>query len=94
VVEVVRETHSNAALRGGDERAADDVGGVVAKPQVVEREIEPRARARDELGDGARDLQRGLPAVRQQPQVDAAAQRRYGADSALRFALWARFASW
>jgi hypothetical protein len=76
VVDVVREPDTHASLDGGDERGPDDVGGLVVESDVVEREVEARPSPRDELGDGGCDGERGLAAVRQQPEVDPLAIRR------------------
>jgi len=76
VIEVVREPDAHAALRRGDERGANDLGGLVAEAEVVERQVEAAAGAPDELGDSVRDRQRRLAAVRQQAQLDAVASRR------------------
>jgi hypothetical protein len=76
VIEVVREPDADSALGGGDERRPDDVGRLVTKSDVVEREVEPRAGTADEFGDGMRDLECGLATVRQQPEADPLAFRR------------------
>ena len=75
MVEVVREPDAHASLDGGDERGPDDVGGLVVETDVVEGEVEARAGPAEELGDGGRDGERGLAAVRQQPEVEPLAFR-------------------
>jgi hypothetical protein len=75
VVEVVREPDTHASLDGGDERGPDDVGGLVVEADVVEREVEARPGAAEEVGDGGRDGERGLAAVRQQPEIEPLAFR-------------------
>lgn len=75
MVEVVREPDAHASLDGGHERGTDDVRGLVVEADVVEREVEARPGPAEELGDGGRDGERGLSAVRQQPEVEPLAFR-------------------
>jgi hypothetical protein len=87
VVEVVGQADAHAALRRVDERGADGVCGLVAEPDVVEREVEGRARGADEIRDRVRDLERRLAAVRQEAELEAVPPPRVYRDSALRLAL-------
>ena len=93
MVEVVREPDAHAAVGRTDERPPNDVRGLVAQADVVQREVERGARCVDEGGDGLRRVEGRLAAVGQQPQLEAVAGRGY-ADCARIFALCARFASW
>jgi hypothetical protein len=70
VVEVVGQTHAHTALGGVDERRPDDVRGLVVEPDVVERQVQARARGAHEVRDRVRDLERRLAAVRQEAQLE------------------------
>ena len=72
-VEVVEKPDVHAPVLRADERVADDVGGVVVQPQVVERQLERVFRRRDEIRDLVRDVERRLAAVRQCLNRDQAA---------------------
>ena len=64
-----------------DEGVADDVPGVVVQPDVVERELERVDGAFEEGGQLARNVERGLAAVRQCVECD----QRYSAGGMFRF---------
>jgi hypothetical protein len=70
VVDVVGEANGDPALACALERAADDLRARVVEPDVVERQVERVLGRVDEVRDRLRDLGRGLPAVRQGPDVD------------------------
>ena len=86
MVDVVDQTHGDPAILRREQRAGDDLRRVVVEPDVVERELEARLRAAEELGDLVRDLDRGLPAVAVEPELDQPAAARSDA-------LYARFAA-
>jgi hypothetical protein len=55
-----------------DDCAAHDLGRLVVQPNIVERELEGLLGRLDEVGDQARDVQRGLAAVRECVNLDQA----------------------
>ena len=63
MVDVVREPDAHAPRVGVDERRLDDVARLAGEPDVVERELERLAGAAEERGDLAGDVDRALPAV-------------------------------
>jgi hypothetical protein len=63
----------HAPVLRADERVADDVGGVVVQPQVVERQLERALGLCDEIRDPVRDVERRLAAVGQCVNRDQAA---------------------
>ncbi len=75
MVEVVGQADAHSALGRVDERRADDGRGLVAEPDVVEREVEARARGADEVRDRVRDLERRLAAVRQEAELETVPPR-------------------
>ncbi len=87
MVDVVDEPHGDAARLRIDQRPLEDLGRVVVQPDVVERELEARPGGAEELRDLVCDLDRGLPAVAVEPELDQPAAARS-------CALYARFAAW
>jgi hypothetical protein len=87
VVDVVRETDRDAALRCGDERALDDLPQVVREVEIVDRDLERLLRTADEVRERVRRALRGLRAVGERVDVDQDAFARIAA-------LCARFAAW
>jgi hypothetical protein len=71
MIQVVGEPDAHSALGRADERRADDVGGLGAEPEVVEREIERGTRGADEGCGGVRELESRLATVGQQPKLEA-----------------------
>jgi hypothetical protein len=87
VVDVVREPDGDAALRGSDERALDDLPQVVGEMEVVDGDLERRRRGADEVRERVGRALRGLRAVGERLDVDQDAFARCPA-------LYARFAAW
>jgi hypothetical protein len=88
VVLVEREPDGHAPAGRVLERARDEAFRLVGEAEVVDRDVEAALRARDERGEGPRDLDRRLAAVGERPeldQLDCCAFMR---------ALYARLASW
>jgi hypothetical protein len=56
VTDVVDHPHGYASLRGGFDRAADDLRGLVGQVEVVLSEVERPLRPVDERLGGVRDL--------------------------------------
>jgi hypothetical protein len=77
VVEVVGEPHPNSALGSADQRGANRVDRLGAEPEVVQSEVEARARTSDELGDCVGDLESRLASVVQQAELEAVPVGRY-----------------
>ena len=63
MVDVVREPDPHAPLVRVDQGRLDDVARLAAEPDVVERELEGLAGAAEEVGGLAGDVDRALPAV-------------------------------
>jgi hypothetical protein len=70
VVDVVREPDGDAALRGSDERALDDLLQVVRQMEVVDGDLERRRRGTDEVRECAGRALRGLRSVGKRLDVD------------------------
>jgi hypothetical protein len=70
VVDVVREPDGDAALRGSDERALDDLLQVVGEMEVVDGDLERRRRGADEVRERAGRALRGLRSVGERLDVD------------------------
>ena len=70
-----------------DERALDDLPQVVRQVEVVDRDLERRRRAADEVREHVRRALRGLRSVGERVDVDQDAFARISA-------LYARFAAW
>ena len=83
MVEVVRESHGDAALLGVHERTADDVVELLRQAVVVDRDLERLLRGAEEVGEGVRRLLGRLAAVGQRADFDASHS-----------ALCALFAAW
>jgi hypothetical protein len=88
VVLVEGEPDGHAAPGRVLERARDEALGLVGEAEVVDRDVEPALRGRDERGERLRDLDRRLAAVGERPELDQPAC------CAFMRALYARFASW
>jgi hypothetical protein len=88
VVLVEGEPDGHASPRCVLERARDEALRLVGEPEVVDRDVEPALRGRDERGERLRDLDRRLAAVGERPELDQPAC------CAFMRALYARFASW
>src|SRR3989442_11408883 len=91
LVPVVDQPDVNTPLVRCDQRAADDVSGLVLQAEVVERELQRLTCAVDERGDLLRDAQRRLTAVGERVDLDQAQGRRLRAANlqrALRRTSW------
>jgi hypothetical protein len=77
VVEVVREPDVHTALRCGRERARDELVRLRAERVVVDRDLECPLGALEERGEQLRDLDRGLPAVRERAKLDQRCARSF-----------------
>ena len=92
--DVVEEPDLDAALHGGEERGEYERPGAGLEADVVEGEIERRARLREKAGDSARDVGRTLPAFGEGLDADGrepAGRVRHAVCTARRAALCARF---
>jgi hypothetical protein len=78
----------HSPLVRADERAANDVGGLVVQAQVVQRELERLPRLGEKRCDQACDLERRLAALGQGVNLDQ------GCCFARSDALYARFFAW
>jgi hypothetical protein len=67
VVDVVGESDGDAAPRGAGERVREDARERVRQADVVDRDLERRARAVDPVGERVSDLLRRLAAVVERP---------------------------
>jgi hypothetical protein len=76
VIHVERQPNGYTSPGHVRERARDEPGGRLLEVEVVQREVEARARSRDEFTDVFGDLQGALPAVRQCPDFDRQAYPR------------------
>jgi len=76
MVDVVDEPDKDAALLRVDQGLGDERGCLVVEADVVERQLEARAGAAEELGDLVRDIDGALPAVAVEPEVDQPAAAR------------------
>jgi hypothetical protein len=88
LIEVVEESHADAALGRRAQRAEDDRLGVVVQVDIVDRDVERPLRALDERREETRDLDRRLAAVAERSKLDQAEA------CARIFALCSRFAAW
>jgi hypothetical protein len=75
VVDVEREPNGDAPRVCVEKRARDQLRRVLLQVEVVEREIEGRARLCEEAGRELGDLERGLASVRQGADVDVRRSR-------------------
>jgi hypothetical protein len=75
VVGVECEPDCDAAAAGLEEGIGDELRGVLLEVEVVEREVERRACAGEEVGYELGDLERGLTSVRQGPDGDVRRSR-------------------
>ena len=70
MVDVVGDSHGDAATRRVDERAGHELSRGRGQAQVVERDVEGALCRLDELRDPSRDVLGPLAAVRQRPDFD------------------------
>jgi len=87
MVVVEREPDGDALLRRALDRAGDEPLRLVGEAEVVDGDLEGALGGGDEVGQRARDLDRGLAAVGERPDLDQPVC------CAFMRALYARFAS-
>ncbi len=68
--DVVEEANPDSTLNGREERGEDECPGIGLDPDVVERDVERRARPGEEPCDPAGDVSCSLAAVGQRLETD------------------------